>query len=162
MTHITTHFLHGHCTLPHLHMDSILVDRELWHVNGLRVPPSLSHPLWQNPRRLPSLAINALKNNIILWWYASVQHPMRGHIGYGIGSRDTGVDLEMQLIKRLCLWLRSCTRYGVVKSSGIELSWDYIANTTTHQCYFTNNPEGFAKWRYNYPTDRTLFTTRPK
>ena len=24
---------------------------------------------------------------------------MRGHFGYGIGNRDTGVDLEMQLIK---------------------------------------------------------------
>jgi len=63
MTHITIHFLHGHCTLPHLHMDSIsiLVDRELWHVNGLRVPPSLSHTLWQIYRRLPSLAITPWK-----------------------------------------------------------------------------------------------------
>ena len=30
--------------------------------------------------------------------------------GYGSGSRDTDMDLEMQLIKRICLWLRYPTR----------------------------------------------------
>jgi len=98
-------------------------------------PPTLTKP------EVPSFTgYNPLKNNIILGWCAYVQHSMRGHLV---------MTLEAEI--RLCLWLRFCTRYGVVYSSGIYLSRDYIANTTTHQCNFTNNLEGFARWIYNYP-----------
>ena len=74
---------------------------------------------------------------------------MRGHFGYGIGNRDTGVDLKMQLIKIICLWLTSCTRptqqkvlfHLRVHRSIVKLSQIHIG-IAMHHCMLGDNSAG--------------------
>ena len=91
MTHITTDFLHGHRMVSHiplyLHMSCIIMDRGLRHFSGLRVPPSLSHPCWQQSRRLPSLATTPwiTKRGDI----STYNTWCRGHLGLGSARART-------------------------------------------------------------------------